>query len=132
LLRARNADRRTGPGRPAIDDCDPILGLFAAHLAHGQTISQIARRGLKIYGYQPCPDGSAMQLTVLRELGAATLERRYRLLRGQLDEAFAWRHCEPALVNARYVGGASHSQPIGFGKTPKLKWGRPRKILSRG
>lgn len=130
MIRARNADRRTGPGRPAIDDRDQILGLFAAYLAQGQTISQIARPGLKIFGYELCPDGSAMQLTVLRELSPATLERRYRALRKELDETIECRHREPALVNARYVGGVSPSQPIGYGKTPKLKRGRPRKILA--
>ncbi len=72
-----------------------------------------------------------MQLTVFRELSPATLERRYRTLRKELDDAIVWQRSEPALVNARHVGIRSPSQPIGFGSKPKLKRGRPRKNLTQ-
>lgn len=114
-------------GRPKIDDREQILGYFAANLAKGLSISQIARPGLNICGYAPGPDGKTMQLQVLRKLGAGHLERRYRELRRQLDQAIASRNSEPALLNAQYVGGASPKDPVGFGRTPKLNRGRPRK-----
>ena len=93
-------------GRPVIDDREQILGYFAAHLAKGLSISQIARPGLKIFGYAPGPNGQGMQLKVLRALSAGNLERRYRGLRRQLDRVKARLDSEPALVNAQYVGGA--------------------------
>lgn len=131
MIHAEGALRRTGAGRLPFDDREQILGYFAGNLSMGLSVSRIAKPGLKIYGYALGPDGRTMQLTVLRELNASTLERRYRELRKELDDAIAWRFSEPALVNARDMRGASLKDPIGFGEKPKLKRGRPRKKRTR-
>lgn len=131
MIHAEGALLRTGVGRPPIDDREQILAYFAGHLSQGLSISKIAKPGLKIYVYAPGPDGKTKQLTVLRKLGASALERRYRKLRKELDDAIAWRCSEPVLANARDMGGALLKDPIGFGEKPKLKRGRPRKKRTR-
>lgn len=127
MIHAEGALRRTGVGHPPIDDREQVLGYFAGHLPMGLSVSKIAKPGLKIYGYALGPDGRTKQLTVLRELNAPTLERRYRELRKQLDDANEWRRSEPVLTNAQFIGAASLKDPIGFGEKPQLKRGRPRK-----
>ncbi len=131
MIHAEGALLRTGVGHPPIDDREQILAYFAGHLPLGLSISKIAKPGLKIYGYVPGQDGKTKHLTVLRTLKASTLERRYRELRKELDDAIAWRRSEPVLANARDMGGASLKDPIGFGEKPKLKRGRPRKKRTR-
>ncbi|WP_156313654.1 hypothetical protein [Erythrobacter sp. SG61-1L] len=122
--------RRSGVGRPEIGDREQILGHFAVELAKKRTVREIAKDGLKIYGYVSGSDGKPV-LSVIRALRGATLERRYRELRKELDDALRWAITAPLLANASYIGVSTPKAPLSFGAKPDLKRGRPRKNRTR-
>ncbi|MXO70259.1 hypothetical protein GRI99_01260 [Altererythrobacter buctensis] len=94
-------------------------------------MTEATRPGLKIYGYEIGPDGKSKTLVLLRELSAATLERRFRALRTELDEAAEWHKSAPFLANARYIGVSAPRPTLAYGDKPLLARGRPRKNRKR-
>jgi len=113
--------KRRGKGRPSIDDRDAVLGYVASRVNAGASVSEAARYGLTIAGWERRQDGTWVSTT--RRLGPKTLERRYRtLLAGIMS---------PRIANlpeeTRYVGIQKPSLPPSLSPARKLRRGRPKK-----
>jgi hypothetical protein len=114
-------DKRRRKGRPPIDDRDAVLGYVASRVNAGASVSEAARDGLKVVGWER--DRNENWIPTERRLGAAALERRYRtLLAGMMS---------PLVANlpqgTRYIGIQGPSFPSSLAPVRELKRGRPKK-----
>src|SRR5947209_4041136 len=91
-------EKRRRKGRPPIDDRDAVLGYVASRVNAGASVSEAARHGLAVIGWERRQDGR-WALTK-RRLGPAALERRYRAMLAEL--------ISPLVTNlpegTRYIG----------------------------
>ena len=115
-----------GRGRPRIDDRDSILANFAIKIAQGQSISQIARNGLKIYGYQRGSQGK-WQLELVRQLKPQLLERRYRQIIAEREEDSARVSVVTQSEGTRFIGISMPQPSVSFSHDKIFSPGRPKK-----
>jgi hypothetical protein len=113
--------KRRGKGRPPIDDRDAVLGYVASRVNAGASVSEAARYGLTVVGWERRKDGT--WASTMRRLGPKNLERRFRtLLSGIMS---------PPVANlpegTRYIGIQKPTLPQSLSPGRELRRGRPKK-----
>jgi hypothetical protein len=113
--------KRRGKGRPPIDDRDAVLGYVASRVNAGASVSEAARFGLTVVGWERRKDGA--WASTIRRLAPKTLERRYRTLLAEI--------MSPLVANlpeeTRYIGIQKPSLPPSLSPARELRRGRPKK-----
>jgi hypothetical protein len=113
--------KRRGKGRPPINDRDAVLGYVASRVNDGASVSEAARYGLTVVGWERRQDGT--WASTMRRLGPKSLERRYRtLLAGIMSSPVANLPEE-----TRYIGIQKPSLPPSLSPARELRRGRPKK-----
>lgn len=116
---------RRRAGRPRIEDRDQILSYFSSRISEGYSIYKIAKSGLIINDYYD--EEAKMFMGSARALKGATLERRYRELLKEQNDAFDEMTMACRAEGVRFIGMSMPKPSSSFVHGRVLKRGRPKK-----
>jgi hypothetical protein len=117
--------RPSDVGRPRIDDAEWIIMHFVRGLNEGRTLTDIAKKGLSLYGWD-CRPNREPRFVVKRRLSAATLYRRYSSLKAHIEAELANQKLWNPICGSRIPG-----RPCDFASASVPMRGRPRKVRRR-
>lgn len=123
--------RRPGKGRPRNDDRGEILVHFARGRELGFSITEIASRGLEIWGWDLATDGHTRKLCVLRRYAGPTLERRYREFLREVELSVEHVVSANVVLDGVKIGPGRFQRPLSFPSPKAVRRGRPSKKRAR-